>query len=239
MTMRQFIRHTVRAALLLAAAAASTAADAQEALPPEIEQLQRYIFTEGYQQELRQLVLSGEQQVAPECASTVEKWIGLQVIRPPEFGVEPFPIVGAWRDQIKVKRCNESVVYNVLVVAHPDQKPTTSLLVPGDSALPPKLQRDVLVEIDRHLTTVATNCPDGFTAPRLTQITKKLTPITRNREGIILEGKWTEHWTAQRCGKIQGYNVEITADGVGGAKVRVVPPPAPKAEEPPKNTKKK
>lgn len=238
MTMRQFIRHTVCSVLLLAATAASTAVNAQEALPPEIEQLQRYIFTEGYQQELRQLVLSGERQVAPECASTVEKWIGLQVIRQPEFGVEPFPIVGAWRDQIKVKRCKENIVYNVLVVAHPNQKPTTSLLVPGDSALPPKLQRDVLEEIDRNLAA-ATSCPEGFTAPRLTQITKKLTPITRNREGIILEGKWTEHWIAQRCGKIQGYDVEITADGTGGAKVHVVPPPAPKAEEPAKNAKKK
>lgn len=236
--MRQSIRTTICSALLVAAAAFSSAAGAQEALPPEIEHLQRYIFTEGYQQELRQLVLSGEKQVAPECPSKVEKWIGLQVIKQPEFGVEPFPIVGAWRDQIKVKRCNENIVYNVLVVAHPDQKPTTTLLMPGDSALPPKLQRDVMEEIDRNLSA-ATSCPDGFTAPRLTQITKKLTPITRNREGIILEGKWTERWTMQRCGKIQAYDVEIAADGVGGAKVHVVPPPAPKAEEPAKNAKKK
>lgn len=215
------IKALSRAALVGMTAALSlvSAAQAQTQgaapLPADIQALNQYIHSDAYVQNAQALILSGEAMSSPECkAPVVKSWIGLQVIQKPIFS-GPTPVSGAWRDQVLVERCKEKVVYNLLVVAHPDAPPSQTLLMPGDTVLPPKVQRDVLGAIDDKLK--GKTCADPVTVPRMTSIGKAEAPVQRNQNGIVIGGKWIEKWTVLHCGAKYDAEVNVTADGKGGA----------------------
>lgn len=50
----------------------------------------------------------------------------------------------------------------------------------------------------------------------LTAVTENvaLNPVIRN--GILLDGKWTERWTVDQCGTLMEYRVQFYPDGTGG-----------------------
>lgn len=215
-------RTLIATALMLACTSGAMAQTAPEAtqqppnLPPEIKALSQYINSPGYVSRVSALIQGGEKDVAPDCNnSEVKSWIGLQVIQQPMFSGD-HPLAGAWRDQILVNRCGKRIVYNVLAVAHPTEPPGLSLMAPGDTVLPPKVQQDVLVAMDANLQKLTCATPD--TLPHETRITKKLTPLKRNESGVIVEGQWVERWTVIHCGKYADANVNVSADGMGSAR---------------------
>lgn len=243
--MKTTVRVILASAFMLASCGGAFAQTppAQPTLPPEIIALGKYITTPEYIGRVTKLIQGGEKDVAPDCSnSQVQSWIGLQVIQPPVFSGD-HPMAGAWRDQVLVNRCGKRLVYNVFAVAHPVEAPGLSLMAPGDTVLPPKVQQDVLAALDAKLRDLT--CDTAMTLPSETVITKKLSAIKRSETGVIVGGQWVERWSVIRCGKYADANVDVTADGSGSATFKVSDmvvrgnaPAAKKAEKKPEKKRK-
>lgn len=59
----------------------------------------------------------------------------------------------------------------------------------------------------------AAKCARPFLLKAVTE-SVALNPVIRN--GILLDGKWTERWTVDQCGTLMEYRVQFFPDGTGG-----------------------
>lgn len=204
-------------------AAAQQPAAPQAAMPPEIVRLKEYVNTADYVATVVRLAMEGEKDIAPECKQPKpQDRRGFLVMRMPAWGAGPHPTAGMWKDEIKVDRCGKVVVHNVLFVAKPDGLPEIGLLLPGETTLSPRLQRVVLADVAKAVGQRLKCKEVDKTVVSDTRFDKVMVPPKKNAQGVVVEGKWREVWTARACGKSTDVAIELTSDGQGAANHKIV-----------------
>jgi hypothetical protein len=89
--------------------------------------------------------------------------------------------------------------------------------IPGDTIVTPELRDETLRAMQKNENTQAPNCLlRKITDTKVTVRPSKI----RIENDVLLEGKWTELWTLDRCGKTIVYKHHYAADGKGATSIK-------------------
>ena len=205
------------------AAPGAPAVEGEKAALPEMDKLMAYVGTPKYFKAVAFVALGGERDITPQCKEPKALGrAGFTVLEMPSFkdGVA-HPVSGLWKDQILVDRCGPKVLHNVLVEGAADGTHVRGLLMPGDTGAPWDWQGDILKDVMVEAMK-ASGCKDSNKVVVVnTKADAMIEPITPDKQGRIVSGKWREIWTLRACDKPQPVAVTFVADGKGRAKTEV------------------
>lgn len=190
-----FALASIAAAILASSTQAQTLPDARTVAYFNSEPYKQIITTIGLMQdehilERKQLCQSGY------------KWepISFALLQAPTFeeGAE-HPQAGVWTYRFKFERCDESMVYNVLLQGQAGKSPRSTPLVPGLTRATPRLMADLMMPLvlSGALAGVPSDCKNIRVLD--TQVTAE--PFALLMNGQVFPGTWQELWKARACGK--------------------------------------
>lgn len=209
-----FRRLSVFSTLLLAATLSAFSAAAE---PDWAEAFRRYVGSPAHLNEIGRSVQQLEQRLAPECVQILKGLdrVELRIIQPPVFlpGL-PIPQAGQWREQVRIDRCGEPVLHNVLVTAVNRGTPHLTLLLPGSSKADGRLQLDASSTV----FAIATARAGGDCRASAQHIVDTAFDrwLGRSAEKPLAERLWREIWTVRLCAQRVRVQVDFAPDGRGG-----------------------
>ncbi len=125
------------------------------------------------------------------------------------------PVSGAWTFRYEFNRCNESIIYNAIIVARDGKKPQMGALVPGTTYCSPQLLRDLFVGGVAGMVAIKRKNKSCKTVKVLdTTVTDG--PGTTDNTGKKHVGIWEEQWVVKSCDEIIEMTFCFVPDGSGG-----------------------
>lgn len=219
MTMRRGM-FALALTLLAAPVAAQNAAPAApaQAMPPEMEKLRAFVNTPDYVKHMIGIALAGEKDISgTTCPQPKpEDRAGFMILRPPVFkDGNDVPVAGVWKDQVRIDRCGQKVLHNVLFVAREAGLPGVGLLLPGGTGAMPELQKKMIQPAALAAMDKA-KCKDANKVIVADTRQDKIIDQPKSNDKGQTVGSWQETWVFQACGKTVDLPVLFEADGKGG-----------------------
>lgn len=185
--------------------------------PDWADAFRRYVGSPAHLNEVGRSVQQLEQRLAPECVQILKGLdrVELRIIQPPLFlpGL-PIPQAGQWLEQVRIDRCGDPVLHNVLVTAINRGSPNLTMLLPGTSKADGRLQYDA-----RNPVFVIADAQAGQecrAAARRIVDTRFVRWLGRSEEMPLADRLWREIWTVRVCDRTIRVQLDFAPDGKGG-----------------------
>ncbi|PJK31190.1 hypothetical protein [Minwuia thermotolerans] len=202
---------------LLAALACLLPALAGAAEPGWVVPFRAYVNAPAYLNEMGRSIARLETRLAPQCVQVLKgmRRQELRIITEPSFepGL-PIPTGGQWREQVRIDRCGEPALHNVLVTAGEGASPFMTVLLPGSSKADGRLQ----VKATPAVFAIAGARLEGDCRSSARHIvdTQFRRWLGSTGDAPLADRLWREIWTVRICGRDVRVQVDFAPDGQGG-----------------------
>jgi hypothetical protein len=129
-----------------------------------------------------------------------------------EFDAQGEPIKGLWVEIVNGTGCGQTVRFNILTIARPDQPPRSISMLIGDTHADPTLQRDAIPYALQAAHRLAPDCHQvGVVDTRFDAFEGDAVSKAKNGPAR----PWREVWTVWECGTFVEVPIHFAPDETG------------------------